>query len=227
MMRVWKRGSILFVGVFIAVFIIAGLSATVSAEEFDKIYHDPSGDVFDVATAGTTDECPYIDILSIETDDNGVDTITAKMVLAAPPNASANYGILLGDTTSGSLGSTIVIFETITDSDGNHLGDVISRDIDDNTITWVFDRDVASGLENYDIVGSATFQWFPEDGDYIMAQDDAGYDSSSDNNEDNSGNDGEDTSGNGENTGGGTPGFEAIAVIVALAIALIILRRKK
>jgi len=207
---------------------------------YDKAYQDPSKDVeedYMGENPTTTNDYPGLDILYVETDDNDVDEVTAKLVLAGSPLKWATYKIHLFDTLEGHVadgtysegwGKSITYQEQIEGSSDD-------TSVSGNTITWVFDREYMYMLESaYDVEASCTYT-APGDVKYrdLCNTDDStevnvgtGPAESGYGDGDGDDDDGSIIGGNDEKKDG-TPGFETIALIAAIAIALIVFRRKK
>jgi hypothetical protein len=162
-------------------------------EEYDKYYDDPYGDVIVPSEVKMTNEYPEIDILSVETDDNCVDKVIGKIVLAAPPDTSgkAMYGLIIGDldtdNTVGGLYSQNA--NGIVYADGQVERWCVK--LDENTIIWEFDRDKLPDFDNYDINGitALTLNEGTEEeetiGDFIYTPDKDGSDENDDRGNDN------------------------------------------
>ena len=104
-----------------------------------------------------------------------------------------------------------------------HIFDLSSSGTSEVDDTYSIPTDIASG---YWYIEIGSFSGANSDGDYTFeASIEGGDGGDGDTNGDDT--NGDDTSGNGDDTGGGTPGFEAITVLAAVGIALVIWRRKK
>ncbi len=128
------------------------VTTAANTEAYDKAYQDNRGDV--IIPEGTSmDDYSSFDIIYIETDDNGVDAVTAIMLLAAPVDNSALYTIRVGDLDNesnvivGVYDSNLAI---ITYPDNSTSQEVESKD---DKIIWVLDRDKMTRFDNYDIDG--------------------------------------------------------------------------
>ncbi|ENO12219.1 hypothetical protein MBGDC06_00737, partial [Thermoplasmatales archaeon SCGC AB-539-C06] len=122
---------------------------------------------------------------------------------------------------SVSQGNTIIF--TFTRSGSTEIGEIVGYTMENS-------EDYIQGWADYAPNDFST--WFSGDDDDAVDEDESDED---DEDEDTTGDDediilpnGDDTDGDGNgDKGGGTPGFEILAFIVALAIAFIILKRKK
>lgn len=123
------------------------------ANEFDKKYTDPADDV--AYMTDTSSDYPEIDILSIETVDNGVDEVVGTMVLATTVDTTSTYYFEIGDaddwdnTIEGTYSYGIGMI-TYADDSTVYTGVTAA----DDTITWIFDRAELDGITNFEIYGS-------------------------------------------------------------------------
>lgn len=144
----------IFVSLFAFIIVLNFPIVTTAAntEAYDKAYQDNKGDV--IIPQGTpVDDYSSFDIIYLETDDNGVDAVTAIMLLAAPVDNSALYTIRVGDLENesniivGVYDSNLAI---ITYPDNSTSQEVEAKD---NKIIWVFDRVKMTKFNKYDIDG--------------------------------------------------------------------------
>jgi len=232
-MRIWKS-SLLIIGLSVLVL----SSITVSAETVT----DPTGDVYygsGIAYNLATDDKPNIDITGI-TFDEGTVTTTMTMTVNGVIEVSeyAMYWVTYAVGEEASYVFTYVngeVFGIATTGESGSFD--ASASVSGNTLTVELDSiNIANGdgalygyasiwLEGADDSGEVWMDYAPgEYSPWYGVGDDTGGDVTG----------GDDTGGDdtgGDDTGTdaptGTPGFETLAVIAALGIAFIVLKRKK
>jgi len=239
-MRIWKS-SILFLGV--AMLMLSAVSVSAISDGTGDIWHwasTESGFVWQ-QYSGTNDK---IDITNLDYSIEGSEA-TMTMTVAAPiEDADTLYylmHLLMGDD---------YYMATYLNGNGLIIGSgglsgfyqQITAPVSGNTFTATFTVDDPDA--NYEIRGyAAEFStygdetgaewwgdWAPDTyfNEYTGIQDPDGTNGDGDGDGDGDGTgDGDTTDGDGDGTTGGTPGFEAIAVLTALVVVLILFKRKK
>jgi len=240
-MRIWKS-SLLIIG--LSVLVLSSMTAVAETES------DPQGDVwhyvFPYYASDTVNDQPNSDIQEISADISG-DQITLSMTLwpggtftrgsygyasyimfynTSDAWYTMTYGDLTGEDVGGmamgySLGGytpPMTTGEVVVN--GNTISATMDKVGDDTTttelygLTWVWE---GYGVDQYNLD-----HWHDWVGDYEWAPElDPGN---------GGGNGGNGNGGNGDDTTtppSGTPGFETLAVIAALGVTFIILRRRK
>ncbi len=224
-MRGWKSSILLFVGLAILVMSAVTVSAVTETDTIDDVYD---------GTSETFGSRPNIDITTVTYELSG-DTVTLSMTVNG--NIVDSGYILYSIFTNGtSLSGYVAQYQNGT---GYVLKDTTIIDSEvlvsqGNTIIFTFTRSDLTGIgeiwgsamENSEDYSQGWLDYAPNSfSPYYSGDDD---DDTGDDDDDTGDDDDDDTDGDGNGgNGGGIPGFEAIAVIAAIAVALIILRRKK
>jgi len=233
-MRGWKSSILLFVGLGILVVSAVTVSAVTVT--------DPIDDVYD-GTLETFGSRPNIDITTVTYELSG-DTVT--LTITVNGNIVDSEYILYTIFTNGtSLSGYVAQYQN---GNGYVLKDTTIIDSEvlvshGNTIIFTFTRSDligigeiwGSAMENSEDYSQGWMDYAPNSfSPYYSGDDDDDTGDDDDDTGDDDDDDviispnGDDTGGDGNGgNGGGIPGFEAITVIAAIAVALIILRRKK
>jgi PGF-CTERM protein len=237
-MKFWKI-CIIMIGVLILILSSTSASAITETDATGDVYH---WKMVDSAWSWEPSTLPkaHIDITELTYTVNG-NQITISMKVAGNAQISENVAYMAWINTSDATYNMYLIndqkFVMAMGIDGGGLpamntdvtvsGNTISGTIElvgtDKTIMefWGY-------AWEYTEYGAANQEWW---GDWIPGTNPPNWDQEGDGEGDGGDtNDEGDTNGEGSGNGGngsGTPGFEAVAVITALAVAIIILRRRK
>lgn len=233
-MKTWKS-SILILGA-VSTIIMTSMSATAISDDTGDIWHWRLSDNQWLWGQYTEDK-PNIDITDVSYSKDGL-IVTLSLTVAGTIQSSEGYyySIYLGNPNETNYWVTYISgmgfwgAAGVEGVSGGILEDPVSED--GKTLTATFDLVEDETFEAYgnaieysqigDIQTSEWWQdWYPNS--YFQGGN--GGDGTDD--DDDTGDDDDDTSGDNGDTGGGIPGFEVIALLVALGIALVILRRKK
>ena len=238
-MKIWKS-SMLIIGISV----LALSSLTVSAETESDDQGDVWHYVFPYYQSQTTSDQPNNDIKEIKAEISG-DLITLSMTLwpggtftrgqyeyasyimfynTSDAYYMLTYSDLIGEEAGGvAFGYSLADYTPTTREvvvNGNTISATMEKVGNDTTttelygITWVY--------EGYGTDQMNLDHWHDWVGDYEWEPDLDPGDGDGDGDVD-----GNETDGSGTSPSSGTPGFETIAVIAAIGIALIILRRRK
>jgi len=228
-MKLWKS-SLLIVGVAILLFLNITASAETIADGASDIYHLTwSQTTLGWSGSLTTEDKTYLDIRSVSAEEeNGNLTLTMTIADVIQDSNNTLYAIFYNTTEAiymvtysnvlkMATGMAVGLFnftsgEVTLSGDGKSIIATIPL-IGGNekaafwAYAWEYPIDTSQIVEGYQ--GEWWGDWAP-DSSFTYGTTDSG-----------NGN------GDGDGNGDGAPGFEAIAVIAAFAIALIILRRRK
>ena len=251
-MKLWKS-SMLFVGV--AILLLS--SITVSAETESDTQGDVWHFVYPYWQSQTVGNQPNVDIKEIKAEISGDQITLSMTLWPGGTFSRSQYSYVMyimfyntsdayymmsysdvvGEDPLGSAfgmsldGSYPIPSSAEVTVNGNTISATMDKVGDDTTTTelyglaWMYEEYFGEELTHdqwHDYVGDYT--WDPDTGSGNGDNDDDTT-PSDDDDDTTTGDDDDDDGGGG--TDGGTPGFEAIAVIAAIAIALIILRRRK
>jgi hypothetical protein len=239
-MKFWKI-CIVMIGVLILVLSSTSVSAETETDATGDVYH---WKMVDSSWSWQPSTLPraHIDITELTYTVNG-NQITISMKVAGNVQISENVAYMAWVNTSDATYNMYLINDQkfvmgISETGGGmpamNTDVTVSGNTISGTIELVGTDDTSTELWGYaweyTEYGDTNQEWWGDwiPGDYapFWGQEDDG-----DGEGDGNGDDGGDTNGDGSSNGGngssGTPGFELVAVITALAIAVIVLRRRK
>jgi len=237
-MKIWKRSILLFVAVAILLLSTITVSAVTETDNVDDVWYweiDAGTGAFSWSSQKFTDH-PTVDITSVGyTIDGSELTLTMTVNEAIDDSLFAMYMIYFGNYDEDYYVATYTTFTKmgmyqavgIEGFDMGMLTDPLSGDRKTFTATFeIADPDPTfdvwgvtmefKNVEDLTTGGGQVEYW----GDFAPNTFGPGAVGDDDNDDDASGTDGTDST-------KGTPGFETLAVIAALGVAFILLRRKK